>query len=339
MVEDNNLSLGARLMFVRILDLSVRQASNVRPGVVTISQQKLADKFAVSDRTIWNWRSELIRGNYVWMSKQWMPNAWAIDTYHVTPIHPKANTGDKTTVEGLWGNGTRRGEPVRGMGARQPGQQQIPGTGAHRKGLRLAKSFTVPVKDSILPDISTADRSQLRLSTEKSCGSQPKQASVLHRKDFRLATEKSFGSPPKQASVGNRKILRFPTEAGCEHKKATGEGSSHLEGGRTSPAPPDGDQAAAFRGWERRLDDMRNSDLRRAEEIAGREFQAARGEAARSLAKRKLAAIRLRLRGPVVADAPAPGPVKSALPKPPRMTPEQSRAFMAKAKAAAGLPV
>ena len=206
-VQDNNLSLGSRLMFVRILDLSVRQASNVRPGVVTISQMKLAEKFGVSERTVWNWRSELIRAGYVWMSKQWMPNAWPVDTYHVAIIHAPSNTGDKTTIEGLWGNGTRRGEPVRGLGARQPGQAQIPGTGARRKGLRLAKGFQVPVKSSNLPEIATADRKPLRLPTETGCGPQPKQVAVPNRKRLRSPTETNCGRQPKPvANIGRLQV-------------------------------------------------------------------------------------------------------------------------------------
>lgn len=313
-VEDNNLSLGSRLMFVRILDLSVRQASNVRPGVVTISQMKLAEKFGVSERTVWAWRSELIRAKYVWLSKQWMPNSWPIDTYHVSLIHPPANSGDKTTVEGLWGNGKRRGEPVRGLGARQPGQVQIPGTGVRRNGLRLAKSVNVPGKSSVLLENATADRSQLRASTEAGFGSPPKQASAPNRSGLRFPTEADCDGEPKQVAVPNRSPLRPATETGCEHKKATGEGSSHSEGGRTPPPPPIDDKEAAFKKWEGRLDDMRNSDLRKLDEMIAREFRDAATDEAKAIAKRKLVAVRLRTRGPVASESHKPGPARVVKP-------------------------
>ena len=55
-----------------------------------------------------------------------------------------------------------------------------------------------------------------------------------------------------------------------------------------------------FKVWEKRVTDMRPSDLRKLEEVVVREFQAAKSEPARDLAKRKLVTIRLQLRGPVV---------------------------------------
>lgn len=111
-VHDPRLSLGARLMFVIILDRSVRQASNVKPGVVTVSQTKLSEVLGVGRRTIWNWKDELVRRGVIWMSSQPMPNAWPIDTYHITAIHSPRHQGDKTTIEGAWGNGYRQTRPA-----------------------------------------------------------------------------------------------------------------------------------------------------------------------------------------------------------------------------------
>lgn len=93
-------------------------------------------------------------------------------------------------------------------------------------------------------------------------------------------------------------------------------------GDKGKPAPQNGVKddfnealERAFKEWESRLDDMRNSDLRKLEEIASREYHDSQTEEARANGKRKLVAIRLRLRGPSVPDAPAK-------PKPTRKAPE-----------------
>lgn len=304
-IEDNELSIGARLLFVRILDLSVRQASNVRPGVVTISQMKLAEKFGVAVRTIYNWKRELVRRRIVWMTEQPIPNAWPIDTYHVSAIHAPHNTGDKTTVEGAWGNGTRRRRPenLGFLAARNPVPQE---SSFHRQPVAGEKSL-------ILPDSAGGSGSDLPASPENSFRSQQQNFSGGSGNGVPLPAENSFRSQRQPVAGGSGTKLPVGAATSCRHKKAKEQGSSHFEGGKAVPPPPISQEEAAFKRWELRLDDMRNSDLRKAEDIAKREFQDAKGDKSRELAKRKLVAIRLRLRGPAVAeDVPQVKPAKTA---------------------------
>jgi len=276
-VEDNELSHGARLMFVRLLDLSVRQASNVRPGVVTISQMKLAEKLGVSLRTIFNWKRELVTRGSIWMTSQPMPNAWPIDTYHITAVHPRQNTGDKTTVEGLWGNGERQ---------RRPEQN---GPGFRSKRLPVENSFQLSEKSSNFPINAAPRRNRLPLSVATSC--EP---------------------PPKQVASHRRNRLRATAETDCEHKKAQNTGSSVFEGG--TPPPAKGDQA--FREWEKQvLTGMFPSGLRDLEKKIRARLQVARSESARLGIKRQLKAVQDRLLPPV-PDEPEKTPVKVAKVKP-----------------------
>ena len=188
-IDDPEISHGAARMFVKILDLSVRQGSKgveQPPGVVTVSQTKLHTWFGVSLRTIWNWKLELLEKGVVWMTSQPMPNAWPIDTYHITHLHGRKHSGDKTTAEGLWGNGARQSRPeTNGMGARQPGQIQIPGTGVRSNPLRVATGFQLPEKSPILPAIATPRRNQLPACPETSCEPPPKPVATGRRNRLR----------------------------------------------------------------------------------------------------------------------------------------------------------
>jgi len=349
-VEDNSLSLGSRLMFVRILDLSVRQSSNVRPGVVTISQMKLSEKFSVSERTIWNWRAELIGKRYVWMSLQPMPNAWPIDTYHVSAIHPPANSGDKTTSEGLWGNGTRRARPSNGLGARPPVSGENPTPGPRRNQLRVANSFIPPAKSSNLLENATAGRNPLRRGAETDCDWEPKQVATGSRNRLRLGAETGCDGEPKQIATGSRNQLRLGAETDCEHKKALGVGNSSLEVGGNPPLPPDLDLAAAIKDGDGAFGDWRDSWSLKSPGNPGGEF---RGKIVKELGRCRL---KLQIQpgpfwkrraehlqsvldgGKAPASAPANAKATGAASPPKKPMPPEKRAkLFAKAKKDAGL--
>ena len=108
-IETTELSLGSRLLFVLLLDLSLRRSVNLRPGVVAISVTKLSDRLGKSRRTISRWLTELKQRELIWASGLFLPNAWAINTYHLSAIDPKGTHQAKTTPEGMWGNGGLRG--------------------------------------------------------------------------------------------------------------------------------------------------------------------------------------------------------------------------------------
>ena len=226
-IEDNDLDIGARLMFVRILDLSTRPGDRDDYGVITISQNKLAHKFGVSLRTIWNWKQQLMSKGVIWMTKQFMPNAWPMDTYHITALDPQGQTEGRTTKDGMWGNGARRQSPDRmGLGARQPGQTIIPGTGVRSNQLRVATGFHDDKKSSFLPANATADRNELPATAETGCEPEPQPIATGSRNPLRLGAETGCEPEPKQVATVGRNPLRLSAETGCELKKSKAVGNS-----------------------------------------------------------------------------------------------------------------
>ena len=314
-VEDNELSHGARLMFVRILDLSVRQASNVRPGVVTISQMKLGEKLGVSIRTIFNWKLELVRRRVVWMTCQPIPNAWPIDTYHVSAIHPPSNTGDKTSVEGLWGNGSRRTRPENlGGGARG---SLLP-VEAGCEGQVFAGEEPL-----ILSQIASGRRNPLPASPAGFCGSQPQPASGGSRKILRAGAAKDCHGEPQDFAGGSRKILRAGAEADCRHKKAKVGGSSHPEGG-TPPRSATGkairSEPDGFERWKAGLGKLYPRELEKLSADLHKKRRLATTDDAKAEIAKRLAAIDealygLQTGGPDVPQV-KPKPTTTATTKP-----------------------
>lgn len=234
-----------------------------------------------------------------------MPNAWPIDTYHITAIHPPASSGEKTSVEGLWGNGYRQSRP------------QNTGGGFRRNLLPLEENFQLSEKSSFLPTNSPASGNALPASAEVGCEPPPKKTSGHRRKKLRRGTEADCDGAPKKTSGGSGNLFRRGTEADCEHKKAKIQGLSVLKGGEAPPAP-DQDQERAFKVWESRLDDWQNSRLFKEEELFARQLQNSKSPESRELIKRKLAAIRLRLHGPSLPDRPT----EPKKPRPARKAPE-----------------
>jgi hypothetical protein len=291
-VTDRDLSDGAKLLFVLLLDWSLWPGKNVKPGVVRISTTKLCELLARSARAIWGWKQELLKKQLIWIRDHFLPNAYPMHEYHIAVLDPEEHGGAPVTQDGLWGNCRRRSawsKEQRGLGARD--------------ALRSSKQHLENGGDfHISSEIATGSRTEGHLSVAESavgnrkfCDSQPQ--------NLRLATAKS--------AIGNRSKRHLPTAANSTsqpHKTAplieAQIGDLSLSEGRGKASPPDKAFEAAFKAWEGRLDDMRNSDLRKVEEIAVRELQDAKSEYAKSVAKRKLAAIRLRLRGPSVPDQP-----------------------------------
>ena len=164
-------------------------------------------------------------------------------------------------------------------------------------------------------------------------GSGRQKTSGLTRSQLRVSPEASCGSDPKPVAGETRNSLRVRPEANCEHLEDEVKGLSIQRG----EAPPADDKELAFRTWEKRVADMRNSDLRKLEEVVAREFRDAKSETARDLAKRKLVTIRLQLRGPVAEDKPAAKPVRTDKPKPAAIPLAKRQEIWGRAKTEAGL--
>lgn len=290
-VHDARLSLGARLMFVIILDRSVRQASNVKPGVVTISQTKLSEVLGVGRRTIWNWKDELVRRGVIWMSSQPMPNAWPIDTYHITAIHSPKHQGDKTTIEGAWGNGYRQTRPANASFA------------ARRNAVPLAPQFQTDEKPSFLPD-NSGDRSTVVPASGETTFHAPEQSGATGRRNLvPRGAAPQFQRPEKSGATASGTTVPRGAAPDCSHRKAKEQGSSQIEGGKGSPnAPLPHD--LELEKFKSRLDGMFDSKLLALEkELRGR-LEKATTPASRDHWKLRLAAIKAYRLGGLPPDEP-----------------------------------
>lgn len=322
-IEDNSLDLGARLMFVRILDLSTRENVREHYGAICISQQKLADKFNVSLRTIWNWKQQLLAKGVIWMSSKFMPNAWPMDIYHLTRLDPPGPTEGRTTLDGMWGNGKRRQRPEQvGLGAREPGQRMIPGTGARGNRLHSETGFQNPEKSSFLPANAAPNRNPLPASAETGCQPEPKQVAAQSRNTLRRGAETGCEPEPKQVATGSRNGLPLAAETGCEHKKAKSVVKSNFRVGE-EPLPPQ----KQFEAWIRSLDGMYPSALRLLERTFTKKLALAQSAEAKAEWKRRLKIVQERLIGGPVPDETAKPIHVEAKPKPTMKPEDQKRAW------------
>ncbi|HEX3626676.1 MAG TPA: hypothetical protein VH280_14780 [Verrucomicrobiae bacterium] len=328
-IEDNDIDLGARLMFVRILDLSTRDGVRDHYGAVTISQQKLADKFGVSLRTIWNWKQQLVAKGVVWMGHKYMPNAWPMDTYHVTELDPPGKTEGRTTGEGMWGNGKRRQAPDRiGLGAREPGQTIIPGTGARGNRLHSETGFQTAEKSSFLPTIAAPDRNPLPAPAATHFHSEPQPIAAGSRNPLPLGAETGCDSEPKQVATESRNPLPLPAETGCEHKKSKSVVNSISRVGEE--ALPTEKQ---FQDWLKSLEGAYRSELRRLETTYVKKLALAKSTEAKTEWKRRLTIVQDRLLGGPVEDKPATSPKPVRAERKPTMSFEAQKKAWEKAKA------
>src|SRR6266496_2477000 len=95
-------------------------------GVVAISDTVNANKFGVSNRTIYTWKKTVEGCGYFWITDQYRPNMWPLTTYHLTCLHPPPR-GRTTDNGGTYGSDPGRPKPQNpGLGARKPGQKLLP---------------------------------------------------------------------------------------------------------------------------------------------------------------------------------------------------------------------
>jgi hypothetical protein len=107
-LEDPALDFGARVLYARLLDLSLNWYTHRADGVVCISVTKLCEMLKCAPRTIHRWNSQLVARRHVWISEQKMPNMWPVNTYHISALDSEQEPRQMPTKDGLWGNGERR---------------------------------------------------------------------------------------------------------------------------------------------------------------------------------------------------------------------------------------
>jgi len=131
---DTRMTEGARLLFCYITDCSLLPGVNSRPGVVRFANPYLAKYFAVSEKTIQNWKRALEQTQRIWCSEKWMKNSFPTTVYNVAaivgprPMSLNQDSEDGSLVDDGWSNRKRnratrrddRGRWTRGGGYQKP---------------------------------------------------------------------------------------------------------------------------------------------------------------------------------------------------------------------------
>jgi hypothetical protein len=320
-MKNLTLSLGARMFYCWLIDCSLWTGVHMRPGVYRVANSYLALLLGVSERTIQNWKSELVGAGYVWLTEKRMKNSFPMTVYNVVAIIGQAmlplnlETEDGSLPEHEHLSNCKRpsrlvrdqkGKWVRGSkSAEMPKSQETAQISAVQDvaSKNLPSSHETIFRPPAQP-IAAHDGNQLRASAETDCvgGRQP--VAAVGGNNLRAWTETDC--------VGGRQKPADKRESLYRVK------SIEKKGGKATPPPKSDDQA--FRDWVRRLDDMLNSDLKRLRQICRDQLKDPKlSDAGRELLKRKLVELALRLDGPQpeMADHPKKNPVRAIKPAEP----------------------
>jgi len=234
---DSRLNRSMKACFDEIADRALNPSFYDAKGVVTISDTALAEIFNVSNRTIYSWKHKIAECGYVWIGKKFKTNMWPLTTYHLSCLHKKP-IQQKTDSDGTYGARQFRSAPANpGLGARAPGQPQLPLAGT--------RNGHVDEKNGVLLGISAEARKTLPPSAEDNCGSEPNTVSGESRNGLRLRAEVNCGPEPKPIAGQSRNGTPARAEADCRFNKAKVQGEGSHKGNGFSP--PD------RKGWEKRL--------------------------------------------------------------------------------------
>jgi hypothetical protein len=300
---DQRLNRSMKACFDEIADRALNPSCYDAKGIVTISDAGLADVFGVSERTVYTWKHQIEACGYVWLGKKFKTNMWPLTTYYLSCLHKKPAL-KKTDADGTYGRGRFRSGPDNpGLGARSPGQPQLPLAGS--------RQVNGEAKSEDLLAISAVSRKNVPLSAEENFGSEPKPASALSRNGLRLSAEENFGSEPKPTAAQSRSGTPPRAEADCRLNKAKVSGEGILEGGEGHPTPD-----FQFLQFKKDLKGQFPSKLRALQKDLKAKLQNARSDEARKEWKRRLEAVEEHLLGGPVKDQP------TAKPKPARKAPE-----------------
>jgi hypothetical protein len=301
--EHHSLHDGAKVLFVRLLDLALNPtANNGRRGQIVISFLQLHERLHRSYRALWGWVRELVTEGYVRVTRVPMPNTHPMNCYHIAVLQ-QADERPQVAGDGFWGDGYRR--PAETLGA--PRREA---TGKFcNKGPRLLDAYGRPIS-RVLQGNSTGNGKKGPLPIAKSAVGSSKICYGERQNLLRPIAEKD----PSQRQNLLLPVAKSAIEGG---KKGPSLGEtqyeceSSLEKGGT-PAPD-----AELERWLGSLDDMFPSALRKLESDLQGKLNAARSQAAKKMWRARLAAVRERLLGgPVPDEAEPPAPKASRKPKP-----------------------
>ena len=297
-LEDGELSDGAKVLFTYLLDYSLHPGRNRGPGVVVFSTTQLSERLGRCARALYGWKRELVCKRYVWISSWYMPNTWPIDCFHITTLDPPGAESEMATPDGMWGNGTRRQRAgTAGLGARA-----VRRTECHRTNDPLTEGQNAQ---------TVANEPAHRTDCQASAAS------------YAADRRKLCGGEPHEMSPESRKLCGGPPHEQAVLKEARGTREETDQGGKASPPakktvekvikPDGGDLEAELEKWREGLTGQFPSRLEKLANRLNIQREQAATPAARSFLTRKLAMVRAILDGP---KPPWEDPSQAAKPKP-----------------------
>jgi len=337
-IMDGSLDLGARLMFVYLLDCSVWTGHNVRPGVVRFSDSELAAKFNCSDETIRRWKRQLRERGKLWTVDRWMKNTWPKTEYRFTvicgqqglPFGNDDEGGDHVTDETeQLSNRRRRMGPLERDGF---GQffSSTPHCGSCKKGRlfglgpgevlgcdfckhptrktpKRAETHKTPANTTpndvpLPPSAVMGDRPQRSQATAHNGNGKPPTAvngDHPRRKDSPLVGGNEL---PPTPVIDNR---RRRSDVTVNSESQIGDLDRPKREGEGTPA------GNAFEKWIKTLDGMFPSQLQKVRAELELELRKAQSATAKKALREKLALVRERIFGPAVPDEPQPDKPKA----------------------------
>lgn len=253
-LSDRELSAGAKVLFCWLLDLSLLKSMSAVMGAVIVSLTKLGEHLGTSRRSIFRWKTELISKKFLWVDKHYVPNFWAMNTYHITALNPPEQPRQLAPGDGVWGNGKRRGSaplPSVDNSVTTPPQNADPQKAQENATLATA---ACQIGTSPLPNLATDSGQICPLTLAKS----------VHSPLPNLSTDSGQNCHLSRAKSGTR---RKPKLAHLREPLARSREQS-LRGGGDQPPQNSaveglGSKSQAWLKWQNRLGKLYPRELDR----------------------------------------------------------------------------
>ncbi len=288
--ESAELSLGAKVLFTRLLDLSLDPDQH-RPGPkgqVLIGQMKLATLLKRSERRIRAWTAELIEQRFVWTTRVLRTNTHPMIRYHMSAYLPPQQAKPDVRGEGMMGNCRRRLDPVIDLNRDRKGQFR-------RLGGLILDVFGKPIFSN-LAENGAGNGHNVPVGADKNAGGSGHKlpvGAVIFNRSLRKEVAAPSGQKRPLSGPGNG---RSNGKEASDLKETQIEPEPVLESGGTG-SPPESAEDRALKVWERSLEGRFESRLAKMREQF-RDQRKRASEAGRRLLDRKIAKLDELLDGP-----------------------------------------
>lgn len=313
---DLSITEAARMFYCFLVDCSLWAGVNIRRGVVRFSNSYLAKRFGVSEKTIQNWKRQLIETGRIWNTEKRMKNSFPMTVYNIVAIVGQAmlplnlDTEDGSLPEDeVTSNRTRPRFTERvAKGTRTIDGRPVGGRWVARGGSKLAASpkTTESAQNAVAQE---PEEKILPCSAAIDCRPPTKPIAAHSGKILPSRAEINCrGGRQKVASVDGNK-LPLSAEIDCRgERKTVADNEESLNGVKSikregEAPPPPLPEEEAIKAWLQTLNGCFPSRLEKMREKFHRQLKDASQEG-KKLLKLKIAKLDELLDGPQPEWAP-----------------------------------